>query len=304
MASLIESIEKLVAENRQYKETVASLEQKLATKTEAANNDIVIRSRMNRMGVNYDIFKDILDENTVLSGGLIVQTMLGEFWQSDIDIFTTDSDKVIAHLNKPSHHWEQQLELLTNAHAENYGSYCNIVYRGQYTKGVYIEIIQVRSIIDTMRDFDLDFCKCWFDGRNFHTLDATALTTKTHHGQVIGYAQANENVRKLVKASRIGKYERRGFTIIPGLITHQPETPFENIKVIDPIDKSAQDKFVELLKFMVKTHKNIPNIDIDDSPPSLVESDDEMPPLVDYTPPKEKEEIQTTGCACVHCNKC
>ncbi len=180
---------------------------------------VIMASRLKKMGVNYAHIKPIFDiPTTVLSGGLIVQTMLGEYWHTDIDIFTTNPKAVIKTLVDAFPYWTEKPTLIPVSSASHYNAYNNKVYRGQYTKGVYIEIVQSSSIWRDIQDFDLDFCKCYFDGHKFHTFNEVALTTKTHRGPVIGYGLGSKKRSETIKESRIKKYEMRGFTIIPDLV--------------------------------------------------------------------------------------
>jgi hypothetical protein len=210
MTDLVACIEKIVAENRALK--AANL--KLSTKPTNENaNAIIMQSRLNRMGVCYDDFADILDEDsTVFAGGLVAQTMLGEFWHSDIDIFTTDAGVVMSHLSK-----RITFKLISG----EYNRYANKVWRGEYTKGVIVEVIQVPNIYYAISEFDLDFCKCWFDGSNFHTQNKKALVTKTHIGRVNSYPGKDSSVREFIKKSRINKYKCRGFTVVQPVVKQE-----------------------------------------------------------------------------------
>lgn len=172
------------------------------------HNEFIMARRLRQMGINYETISPIFYvPDTVLSGGLVVQTMLGEFWQTDLDIFTTDAKTVIAILKETHPYWIHDIAELSTHMAENYSTeYKARVWRGEIVKGVIVEIIQVQNIDTCMKGFDLDFCKCYFDGRNFHAYNVEALMTKTHKG------------RHTIKKNRTYKYEMRGFLILQPLI--------------------------------------------------------------------------------------
>lgn len=178
------------------------------------HNEIIMARRLRQMGIDYELIRPIFEvDNTVLSGGLVVQTMLGEFWQTDLDIFTTDAEAVIEALQQAHPYWTEDIKELSKHMAAQYSTeYKARVWRGEFVKGVIVEVIEVRSIESAIKGFDLDFCKCYFDGRNFHTYNVEALMTKTHKG------------RHSIKNNRTRKYEMRGFMILQPLV-EDPDMP-------------------------------------------------------------------------------
>lgn len=210
---LVESIQKLVETNKQLRATneklVAQLGEPL-TVSHTKANDMIMQSRFRKMGIDYANINPIFKVGkTVLSGGLIVQTMIGEFWQSDVDIYTTDAKGVIDILCKLYPYWIEEPKVLGHSYNDHY-KVSHDMYRGIYVKGVFVEIMQVIDPVAAISStFDLDFCKCYFDGTNFHTLHPVALATKTHQGRIA------------ITKERTYKYKMRGFTILQPLYTSE-----------------------------------------------------------------------------------
>lgn len=210
---LVESIQKLVETNKQLRATneklVAQLGEPL-TVSHTKANDMIMQSRFRKMGIDYANINPIFKiGKTVLSGGLIVQTMLGEFWQSDVDIYTTDAKAVIEVLCKLHPYWLEEPKGIGHSY-NNETEISYNVYRGTYVKGVIVEIMEVVDPVSGINNnFDFDFCKCYFDGTDFHALNPIALATKTHKG------------RTAITKGRTYKYEMRGFTILQPLYTSE-----------------------------------------------------------------------------------
>jgi hypothetical protein len=178
--------------------------------TKQGHNDTILRARLKQMGVNYDHFKSIFEvKDTVMAGGLITQIMTGDTWQTDIDIFTTNIAEVVRRLTRAFGYWIQPLHQLSakDAYAKKYGYKSLNMFQGKYTKNVSVDIIECRTVNSAIRDFDLEFVKCYFDGVNFHTHNEEAVITKTHQAETTN-----------ADAIRQAKYEMRGFDIIPALI--------------------------------------------------------------------------------------
>jgi len=204
MADLIEKIQNLVAENKSLKELAKKneLENKsLKLNIKKPQNDLILRARMKKMGVNYDHFKSIFDvKDTIMAGGLITQIMTGDNWQTDIDIFTSYPTEVVRRLNLVEG-WMSRPEKITNTKYAKYGTHF-IIYNGMYSKHVSVDIIECRNATDAIGGFDLEFSKCYFDGKNFHADNEQAVITKTHDG----YSNTS--------GERCTKYTMRGFHII------------------------------------------------------------------------------------------
>lgn len=51
---------------------------------------VIMATRLMKNTPHWREIMNVLDSTTVLCGGLVLQTILGETWDSDIDIFTTN----------------------------------------------------------------------------------------------------------------------------------------------------------------------------------------------------------------------
>jgi hypothetical protein len=225
MADLIEKIQTLVAENKSLKELAKKNEQenkslKSDLYTKQGHNDLILRARMKKMGVNYDHFKSIFEvKDTIMAGGLITQIMTGDNWQTDIDIFTTNPTEVVRRLNMVEG-WMSSPQQVTNSDDANYPT-SFVLYQGKYFKNVSVDIIKCRTVASAVREFDLDFIKCYFDGKNFHVHNERAVITKTHEG----YTDASN--------MRCTKYTMRGFKITPKPPTQVITRSSEQLKSLE-----------------------------------------------------------------------
>jgi len=225
MADLIEKIQTLVAENKSLKELAKKNEQenkslKSDLYTKQGHNDLILRARMKEMGVNYDHFKSIFEvKDTIMAGGLITQIMTGDNWQTDIDIFTTNPDEVVRRLNMVEG-WMSSPQMVTNPEYSKYGT-SFVLYQGKYSKNVSVDIIECRTVASAVRDFDLEFSKCYFDGKNFHVHNERAVITKTHEGHT---DSSND---------RCTKYTMRGFQITPKPPTQVITRSSEQLKSLE-----------------------------------------------------------------------
>lgn len=187
----------------------------------AAMNHFIINGRLLKLGLTYSQIESIFKVGTtILSGGFIVQTLTGDYWQTDLDIYTTDAKAVIMELNK-TNEWVVPPKIVDRETAGSYeGTYplttIKVVYRGELLKGVYVEIIETADPFQTVKEFDFDFCKCYFDGTNFVALHQNAITSKSCQ---ISQSKYDEK--------RAKKYRLRGFTVNV-LVPNDPKTPFEN----------------------------------------------------------------------------
>ena len=192
------------------------------------SNILLIAMRLRKMGLKYRNIKNIFKiGTTVLSGGFIPQIILGEYWHTDLDIFTTDAQAVIKELLELNKSWITAPILMGVEHDASYGGgegkTIKSIYRGEVLKGVYIEIIESKDPIQNIREFDFDFCKCYFDGDSFYALNKQAVITKT--------CWANKTTQM-----RIDKYRLRGFTINSNGL--QPPFEDNNDSENDPLNIS------------------------------------------------------------------
>jgi hypothetical protein len=144
-----------------------------------------------------ELIMSILNSNTVLCGGLILQTILLEEWPTDIDIFTTDHTLTSI--------GSVQFDEMKNEYMVIPG--IRKVYRGKI-EDISIDIVHISCLDDVFSGFDFDFCKVWFDKYNFHMKNPKSVLDKM--------CIINEDADNIIlrKASiRIPKYESRGFII-------------------------------------------------------------------------------------------
>ena len=164
---------------------------------------VIMTARLMKITPHWKEIMNVLGPDTFLCGGLVLQTILGETWDSDIDIFTTNRDLT-------------QFDFGTWTSVEKESAYTIIpgvikVYSGCVTSNDQnsdqkIDIIQMTSLEEAFSGFDFDFCKVWFDGYHFHIKHPEAVLSKT--------CTINNDLVTLRKADvRIPKYESRGFTI-------------------------------------------------------------------------------------------
>lgn len=142
----------------------------------------------------------LLNKSTVLCGGLVLQVMTNKRWDTDIDIYTTDTNMT----KLPFGDW-------TGTRSDKQGYMVIPGILGVYTgkiNDVSIDIIHMTSLEEVFRGFDFDFCKVWFDGKEFHAAEPESVRTQT-------CTISNDPVRLRKSNERIPKYESRGFTIIP-----------------------------------------------------------------------------------------
>ena len=176
---------------------------------------IIMISKLKKILTNdgVELIMSVLDHNKVLCGGLVLQTILGEEWKTDIDIFTTD--RVLTSIGPiPFKEMKKESEYLVvpGVFKVYHGTICGKVHdtiNGQTNNTVEdigIDIIHISSLDDVFAGFDFDFCKVWFDGYNFHMKAPNSVLDKV--------CTVDEDSVTLRKAeTRIPKYESRGFTI-------------------------------------------------------------------------------------------
>jgi hypothetical protein len=175
----------------------------LISKTNAS--ELIVQARLLKMGFNrWDILKQIFKiPETCLTGGFIIQTILGEFWPTDLDIFTADANAVKEVLAPLGLKWES----ITNGYG--YAGLSFNVVQATLVKNFRVEIIECKSVLESMNNFDFDFCKCYFDG-DFQVMYPEALMTKTHDCS----KHSCEDNGYVIAKDRRERYEIRGFNII------------------------------------------------------------------------------------------
>lgn len=171
-------------------------------------SQIVISNKLRSITEYHRELMQCLSPNTILCGGLVLQALTCQDWDSDIDIFTTDASFVTIPLH-PSKQYQCMLRKVTGR-APGYQELPGItdIYRGTI-KGVNIDIIHVTSFEELFKGFDMDFCQVYFDGTEIHVNHPSSVLTKSC---TIDLNAKDELVyRKL--SERIKKYTNRGFRI-------------------------------------------------------------------------------------------
>ena len=165
---------------------------------ELTSDYIIMARNLQSVTKHYQAILDVLNENTVLSGSIVLKTILGESWGSgDIDIFTTDKNLTKLSIGKWSENNTERYPFLKGIYQ---------IYRGDLGNCT-VDIIQVHSIKDCMEKyFDFDFCKCYFDGKQFCIMNPHSVLNKEMQVHP-SFMENNKNTE------RIMKYLRRGFKI-------------------------------------------------------------------------------------------
>lgn len=158
-----------------------------------------MKERLREITSDADAIISMLDEDTIIAGGLALQCILGEKWEtSDIDIFTRlDTSK--AQLKFKQFKWKPMPKKI---------GYVDIpgvvqIWTTTTVDGVKFDLIQVTDFEKLWRGFDFDFCKCYFDGTNLVALHPKSVKTRSC---------VVERCRFRVP-ERVAKYETRGFKI-------------------------------------------------------------------------------------------
>lgn len=160
----------------------------------------------------------ILSDNTVISGGFLVQILSGKTWQnSDIDIFTTkkiELEQVTAAGDKCAVRLHDLEEQDDDAY-EGTIPHLKSIHKYSY-KGVNIDVIEVANIKEAINSFDFPFLRNYYDGKRIVCLSPRSLIS----GQTEIDVNSNNSgstcsklVLKMRILARIEKYEKRGFII-------------------------------------------------------------------------------------------
>lgn len=169
-------------------------------------DQILIYNKLRQITPYWQNIVDILNGETFLCGGLLLQTVLCEQWDTDIDIFTTNRDLKSLSFGI----WNGEPRGKTyEAIPGVIDVYTGIVPNGKYTNGTFkdlsIDIIQIYDIQSLFYGFDFDFCKIRFDGKNILIEDPISVFNKSCVVKNI-YVMRN-------KDERVKKYTNRGFII-------------------------------------------------------------------------------------------
>lgn len=155
-----------------------------------------VKKRLKEITPHYQLILDVLSPNTILSGGFLLQTMIGQKWKTDVDFFTTDYN-----LKSIGEDWEPI------SYPLGYDVVPGVikVYSGKLGE-VKIDIVHITNLDELFDGFDFDFCKIWCDGKDIYAINMDSVETKT--------CTINKESWQLRKPKeRISKYRNRGFTI-------------------------------------------------------------------------------------------
>lgn len=155
-----------------------------------------LTERLKQMTPEYNLILESFFKDTVLCGGLVLQVALDEYWETDIDLFTTKDD----------------LKSIGDHPFRVYPRGCTMIpgvkqcYSGVLENNASMDIIHITSLADLFSGFDFDFCKIWYDGTSLHMINREAVETKSCTVNVDA-----DHMRK--PEERIKKYRQRGFKI-------------------------------------------------------------------------------------------
>merc|ERR1711991_5311 len=180
----------------------------LAVKRQAIETNIaIVASNLLKLGIKYEMIAEAFHvPDTVIAGGFVLQCITGDSWHTDIDIITEHPHTVIQKLTMLN---ETVKEIPRQSVYKNCMKGIQTLWRGTFSNGVRVDIIQVADVKDAVNTFDLDFCKCTFDGSRIHIYHPQSIITRTH---VI--SNDKSKVPQHMRESRIKKYMRRGFHIL------------------------------------------------------------------------------------------
>lgn len=164
--------------------------------------DIILKKKMNQFQKSLDAPKELFDslnENVLMSGSCMVQYLLGEKYNSDIDIFMD-----INILNYKTIH----TKLCDNGYISddtfsNYPSNFK-VYNFEKKNKTKIQLIVCKDVKDNISNFDFNIVKNYYDGKNFIIKDINNLSKKK---ELLEFNQR----QPILVGARIEKYINRGF---------------------------------------------------------------------------------------------
>jgi len=158
---------------------------------------VLISAKLRKLTDKWQDIINVLDHSTILIGGLVLQSVLGDKWDTDIDIFTTNYN-----FNRFDFGMWKETTLVSK-----YTMIPGVIrtFKGFYN-GLTIDIIHITSVPELFRGFDFDFCKTWFDGERIRMANPDSVLNKTCTVSLNDVTLRNID-------ERILKYEARGFTI-------------------------------------------------------------------------------------------
>ncbi|HMP31324.1 MAG TPA: hypothetical protein PKD85_17090 [Saprospiraceae bacterium] len=158
-----------------------------------------LKIRLSELTPEYQVILDALSQTTILTGGLLLQSMTGLRWDdTDIDILTTDYNLKSFGQKK----WTGKLQSLQYTVLPGVIN----IYSGLFgSTNIKIDIVHVKSFDEFFNGIDFDFCKIWCDGVDVYALNINSVETKT--------CKINKKEWQITKG-RISKYKARGFTIL------------------------------------------------------------------------------------------
>jgi len=153
------------------KEIVNSLIKDEIAKRNLVNTDVheFFYNRVEELGIRPDFLRDKLkDGNTFVVGRIVLESVLCQKFEASLPItlYTCD-DNVIAGFS-PEYHCPQET-----------GELC---YNFSHNGVSYFRIYRHKNMIEMLEsvDNDLDFCRNYFDGKNFIVRDTKSVVNKCH----------------------------------------------------------------------------------------------------------------------------
>ena len=157
---------------------------------------ITMYHKLKRMVNNPEHILNYLNNNTRIVGGLVLQVILAEEWTTDIDIYTT-LDINPNEIKIPGK-WSEY----PNKIGYNIIPGVKRVYHDDQNN---IDLILISDWETVFSGFDFDFCKCWFNGKDFGIENPESVIRKR--------CTVNFNSLRYRPTQRIKKYRKRGFII-------------------------------------------------------------------------------------------
>lgn len=232
----------------------------------------------------YERFINHLQRNDAVIAGGFVLSCYNDYISSDIDIYVseTNANKLITKLSEIIKVYPVDFQIVSIYNGDGSNNIKRLIFKnkldeiddtyriinttGPTTISIDVIIIDTSStILETIKNFDLSFCKIWTDGQYIYAIDEKSIMTK--HGSLNPkYYEDYQDISSLIY-NRVIKYKERGFTIdIPseGEETHQPiYTPFQQIQMAEiKTIKFIITNFRQsaILRALCKEHSNLDTI--------------------------------------------
>lgn len=190
----------------------------------------------------YDNFIRLLQENKAVIAGGFVLSCYTDYNSSDIDIYVSrpNAIKLISKLSNIIKVYPVDFQIVSIYNGDGSNNIKRLIFKNKLNEiddsyrvinttdstTINIDVIIIdtsSSIIETITNFDLSFCKIWTDGTKIYAMDKHSITTK--HGSLNPkYYEDYQDTTSLIY-TRAEKYIARGFTIdIPsvGEVIEQP----------------------------------------------------------------------------------